>query len=85
MCDCREDWMAVAVGKPEEILRLDEALRELAEIDPVRARIVELRYFGGAQVQEIARVLEISTATVNRYWRSARAWLQVRLGPGDAS
>lgn len=64
-----------AVDKPEELVALDDALRELAEVDPIKAKIVELRYFGGLQFNEIAPVLELSTATVNRRWRAARAWL----------
>ena len=63
------------VDKPEELVALDDALRELGEVDPIKARIVELRYFGGLQFNEIAPFLELSTATVNRRWRAARAWL----------
>lgn len=64
-----------AVQKPEELVALDDALKELAEVDPVKAQIVELRYFGGLQFNEIAPYLGLSTATVNRRWRAARAWL----------
>lgn len=62
-----------------ELVALDAALDELARRDPRKAQIVELRYFGGFQVQEIAEHLGISVPTVNRHWRSARAWLQSRL------
>ena len=56
-------------------LRLDEALRELKRYDAQRAEIVELRFFGGLNRDEIAEVLGISSATVTRRWRTARAWL----------
>lgn len=60
---------------PDEVLALHEALNELARSDPRKARIVELRFFGGLTVEEVARVLEVSTATVKRDWMVARAWL----------
>jgi RNA polymerase sigma factor (TIGR02999 family) len=62
-----------------DIERLDQALRELAEVDPQRARLVELRFFGGLTVEETAEVLELSTATVKRRWDASRAWLVRRL------
>lgn len=61
------------------LLALDEALRALTEHDPERAHLVELRFFGGLNREEIAEVLGISTATVTRRWRSARAWLRQSL------
>jgi RNA polymerase sigma-70 factor (ECF subfamily) len=57
------------------LLELDMALKKLAEIDPVRSRLVELRYFGGLSIEETAEVLGVGTATVIRQWRLARAWL----------
>lgn len=66
--------------RPEQLLALDEALTRLAAIDPRRAEVVEQRYFAGLSVPETARVLGISTATVERDWRTARAWLAVELG-----
>ncbi|MCA8960156.1 MAG: sigma-70 family RNA polymerase sigma factor [Planctomycetes bacterium] len=60
---------------PDEILALDEALEHFAAIDPIKARLVELRYFAGLGQEEAARVLEISKATADRYWAFARAWL----------
>jgi len=68
-------------GRPEEMLALDTALLEYAKIDPEKAKLVELRYFGGLEVQEIARLLKISIPTVNRHWRLARAWLAAELRP----
>jgi RNA polymerase sigma-70 factor, ECF subfamily len=70
-----EEAAVLAEGKSAEILALDEALRALAELDPRRARVVELRYFGGLSNEEIAEVLKVSTNTVTRDWNMARAWL----------
>jgi RNA polymerase sigma factor (TIGR02999 family) len=58
-----------------DLLALDETLRDLEALDARQGRIVELRYFGGLTVEETARVLEISTRTVKREWRMAKAWL----------
>ena len=58
-----------------DVLALDQALERLEAIDPVRARIVELRYFGGLSVEETAAELGMSPATVKRHWSVARAWL----------
>lgn len=65
--------------KAEELLALDTALAELAELDPRKAHIVELRYFGGLDLAECAEVLGVSTSTVNNETRLARAWLHRRL------
>ena len=61
--------------RPPPLVALDEALAELARHDEEKARIVELRFFGGLDREEIGEVLGISSATVTRRWRSARAWL----------
>ena len=58
---------------------LDEALTELASLDPDQARVVELRYFGGLTIEETAEVLKISPATVKREWATARVWLYDRI------
>lgn len=58
-----------------DIVALDDALRELAKLDPKQSRIVELRYFGGLSIEETARELDTSPATVKREWASARIWL----------
>jgi len=58
-----------------ELVALDEALDELAKIDPRKAQVVKLRYFGGLSLEETADVLEISLMTVRRDWRAAKAWL----------
>ena len=61
--------------KSRDLLQLDEALTTLAEMDPRKSRIVELRFFGGLSVEETAAVLQISDRTVLREWNLARAWL----------
>ena len=58
-----------------ELVRLDQALEDLAAFDPRKARVVELRYFGGLTSQEAAAVLRVSPQTVNRDWSLAKAWL----------
>jgi RNA polymerase sigma factor (TIGR02999 family) len=76
------DEGAIAVGRTmTDALDVHEALETLSALDPVEAQVVELRYFGGLQIPEIAETLGISVATVEREWRSARAWLAARLGP----
>jgi len=65
-----------------EVLLLDQALAELAELDTRQAHIVELRYFAGFSEQEIADALSISRSTVTREWQSARAWMYRRLTAG---
>jgi len=62
-----------------ELVALDEALTRLAEVDPRQAEIVQLRYFAGLDIEETARVVELSVSTVTREWRMARAWLQREL------
>jgi RNA polymerase sigma factor (sigma-70 family) len=64
------------------ILELDDALQRLSALSPERARVVELRYYGGCTIDETAEALGISTGTVERHWRFARAWLKAQLG-GD--
>lgn len=69
--------------KSRELIALDEALKHLAEIDPVKSRLVELRYFGGLTIEETAEVLSIAPATVSKYWQLARAWLRREIMPED--
>ncbi len=66
-------------GGPEGLLALDEALRELAAHDPRKARIVELRFFGGLTLDETSEALGLSTSTVTLEARLARAWLYRRM------
>jgi RNA polymerase sigma factor (TIGR02999 family) len=72
---------AVVVASDEEMLELDEALRDLARIDPVLSELVELRYFAGLSLPRIAELRGISTRTAARDWERARALLRVRLAP----
>lgn len=74
MVPLEEAWV-VSPEPDEDVVALDAALRALAKIDPRKARVVELRFFGGLSVEETATVLEISGESVMRDWRLARAWL----------
>ena len=65
---------------PIDLLALDDALTKLAKLDPQRARIVELRFFGGLTTEDVAETLGLSTATVGRHWRLIKAWLSQELG-----
>ncbi len=65
----------VAEAQPDELLALDEALDRFSGVDPVKAELVKLRFFGGLSEQEVAEALGISRATASRYWTFARAWL----------
>ncbi|MCB9879399.1 MAG: RNA polymerase subunit sigma [Planctomycetes bacterium] len=67
----------------ERLLALEEALTQLAEFDPGKAKLVELRFFGGMSVDEAARVLGLSPRTVARDWRVAQAFLNARLRGSD--
>jgi RNA polymerase sigma factor (TIGR02999 family) len=68
-------------SRDEDILALDEALTRLAAVDPRAARGIELRFFAGLQEDEVATVLGVSTITVKRDWKAARAWLISHLQP----
>lgn len=74
-----DDEAHAAPMRAAELIALDEALEELAQMDVRRAKVVEHKYFGGLTTEEVATVLNISTATVERDWRSARAWLATKL------
>lgn len=63
-----------------DVIDLEEALKRLGEIEPRQERIVELRFFGGLTVDEVAEVLDVSARTVMYDWRMARAWLRTHLG-----
>lgn len=80
-----EDVGATAPARPEQVVVLDEALARLEQLNPRQARVVECRYFAGFSVEETAGILGIGTATVQRDWRFARAWLQRALGEGPAA
>jgi RNA polymerase sigma factor (TIGR02999 family) len=75
-----EDVEAVADARADVLLALDEALAQLAAAAPLKARLVELRYFAGLSVEDAGRCLGVSRATADRWWAYARAWLYDRLG-----
>ena len=70
-----DDAADVSNERAADLVALDEALTNLAAIDPRKAEIVELKYFGGLSIEETAGVLEVSTPTVERDWRMAKIWL----------
>jgi RNA polymerase sigma factor (TIGR02999 family) len=67
--------LATTAAEAEQVLAVDEALQRLARFDQRQSRIVECRFFGGFDVDETARILGVSTTTIKREWRLARAWL----------
>ncbi len=75
---------ALAMGRPPDLIALDDALAALAEVDGLKASIVELRFFGGLTFAETASYLEIAPATVVRHWDRARAWLYRQLSDREA-
>src|ERR1700722_773100 len=70
-----EEAAAVTGGRTTDLVSLDDAMNALARIDPRKMQVVEMRFFGGLSVDEIAEVLKVSTVTVKRDWRTARTWL----------
>ena len=70
----------VSFRRADEVIALDDALNALALVDPRKARVIELRFFGGLSVEETAEVLTVSPDTVLRDWRLARAWILTELG-----
>lgn len=70
-----EDVAFISNERAEEIVALDDALKELSALDERKGRVVELRYFGGLSVEETAEVLKVSPETVTRDWRFAKTWL----------
>ena len=68
-----------AAGRPLDVLDLNDALEKLAAIDPRKHRIVELRFFAGLTVPEVAQVMELSVTTIESEWRGAKAWLSATL------
>jgi RNA polymerase sigma-70 factor, ECF subfamily len=78
-----DECAAVTETRAAELLALDEALEKLAAADQRKARVVEMRYFGGLTMEEIADVLKIHVNTVTRDWTAARAWLFAALSGED--
>lgn len=77
-----DEALDAAIPRNLDLVRLDDALKALAEFDPQQARAVELRFFGGLTIEETAEVLGVSTATVKRDWMIAKAWLRRELTGG---
>jgi len=73
------DGLLLSTDRLEEIVGWDEILDRLEQLDARQARIVELRFFGGLNVEEVAEIMEVSTTTVKREWASAKAWLHREL------
>jgi RNA polymerase sigma-70 factor (ECF subfamily) len=74
-----EEGIAISRERSTEMLLLDEALNKLEEVNPRQAKVVELRYFGGLSVEEIAAILNIGPRSVEREWALARVWLFERM------
>jgi RNA polymerase sigma factor (TIGR02999 family) len=75
-----DDVADIGSGRARELIALDDALNALAKVDPRKARVIEMRFFAGLSVEETAEVLHVSSDTVKRDWRLARAWLLAELG-----
>ncbi|MGA9997263.1 MAG: sigma-70 family RNA polymerase sigma factor [Pyrinomonadaceae bacterium] len=78
-----DDVINLSDERAADLVALDDALKALAEFDPQKSRIVELRYFGGLSIEETAKVLDIGTATVTRQWNLAKAWLYHEITKGS--
>jgi len=76
------DQVQLAVRHDVDLMDLDECLARLEELDPQQGKVVELRYFAGCTIDEIAEVLRISPSTVKREWRMAKVWLRAELQEG---
>jgi RNA polymerase sigma factor (sigma-70 family) len=79
------DPLGGEVLDPEQLLDLNAALEELAEIDEREARVVTLRFFGGLTMEQVAEALGVSKRTVENDWRHAQAWLRLRLSEAGPS
>lgn len=77
-----DEALLIGEQEDEDLVALDEALRDLAKIDARKSEVVELRFFGGLSVEESAEVLKVSPETVRRDWRLAKSWLRRRLSEG---
>jgi RNA polymerase sigma factor (TIGR02999 family) len=80
-----EGLEVAAPASDDELLAVDDALRRLQQVDPHKAELVKLRYFGGLTIPEAAQALGISVTTANRYWAYARAWLHEERAAGGGS
>jgi RNA polymerase sigma factor (TIGR02999 family) len=78
------DDLAISPDRLDEVASIDQALSRLAAQNPRQARVVELRYFGGLSVEQIAQVLAVSPRSVKRDWSLARIWLFRQMRPGGS-
>jgi RNA polymerase sigma-70 factor (ECF subfamily) len=78
------EGMAVSGVREMDLVKLDDALKDLEALDERRSRIVDMRFFGGLSLKEIAEVLGLSVPTVEREWRAARAWLYKAMASGHS-
>lgn len=79
-----DDAVVMPQEQVEHFVALDEALRSLERVDAQKSKIVELRYFGGLNIEETAEVLDISPRTVRREWQRSKAWLYRMITEGTA-
>jgi RNA polymerase sigma factor (TIGR02999 family) len=82
-----DEALAPSVSRNLDVIALDDALNDLTKLNPQHGRIVELRFFGGLTIEEVAEVLDLSQRTVEREWRMAQAWLRRQIfceKPNDA-
>jgi RNA polymerase sigma factor (TIGR02999 family) len=77
-----DEVLVISIRNEDDILEIDEALEKLASINEVRARIVELRFFAGMTVEEVAEALGVSKRTVEGHWTFAKAWIRRELSEG---
>jgi RNA polymerase sigma factor (TIGR02999 family) len=78
-----DEGLVASYEQAADLVALDDALAQLGERNPQQARIVEIRFFAGLTIEETAAVLGVSTSTVERDWRYARAWLYRALTTND--
>jgi RNA polymerase sigma-70 factor, ECF subfamily len=79
-----DEAMAVSEERADDLVELDEALTALAAFDERKSRVVEMKYFGGLSVEEMAEVLKVSEITIARDWKLAKAWLYTRMYPNGS-
>ena len=78
-----KDDAARSTPRDTDVLGLHEAIEKLGNLDERLAKVVELRYFGGMTVPEVAEALDVSVATIENDWRMVRAWLRRELSPPE--
>ncbi len=74
-----DESLLISTSRDEDVLAIEDALQELANLDARQSRIVEMRFFGGMTVPEVAEALSLSTRTIEKEWQLSKAWLRKRL------